>query len=301
MTTFAGLVSQVRQQLLGYSLDQESISELTANMGAGDTTFSVDVATVNNLSRGLVEIDDELILAKSYDRTSGTVSILGAANGRGVDGTTAAAHSAHALVTASPAFPRIRIKEAINNTIRDLYPDLVVFGTTDITNVSVVYEYEMPADAKDVWGVQLQLVGPSNVWQQARRYHFNSTAQTGAFASGKSIQIFDSVTPGMTMHVVYAKEPNTLVNDTDDFSAVSGYPDRVSDVVMWGACARLMPAYDAARLQQQAVESTERATLVPATAALKTASYYQQQYLSRLDRERRRMFEEVPTVQSYGA
>lgn len=301
MTTFAGLVAQVRQQLLGYSLDQESISELAADMTAADTAFTVDTATVTSLSRGLAEIDDELVLVKSYDQTSGVVSILGAANGRGVDGSTAAAHSAHALVTASPAFPRVRIKEAINNTIRDLYPDLVCFASTDITNVSVVHEYQMPAAAKDVWGVQIQTIGPSQVWMQGRNYHFNPQADPTAFASGKSIQIFDSVVPGRAMRVIYTTEPNTLSADADDFASVTGYPDRVSDVVLWGACARLVPAYDAARLQQQQVESTERAALVPSTAALKTASYYQQQYLSRLERERRRQFEENPTVQSYGA
>ena len=301
MTTFASLVSQVRQQLLGYSLDQESISELTADMSPSDTTFTVDVATVTALSRGLVEIDDELMLVKSFDRNSGTVSILGATNGRGVDGSTAASHSAHALVTASPAYPRVRVKEAINATIRDLYPDLVCFASTDITNVSVVYEYQMPAEAREVWGVKLQTVGPTQVWMQGRQWRFDSQADPTAFPSGKSIQIFDSVTPGRAMRVIYTTEPNPLVNDSDDFAAVSGYPDRVSDVVMWGACARLMPAYDAARLQQQAVESTERATLVPATAALKTASYYQQQFLSRLERERRRQFEENPTTQTYGA
>jgi hypothetical protein len=301
MTTFASLVSQVRQQLLGYSLDQESLSELTADMGPSDTTFPVDVSTVTALSRGLVEIDDELILVKSFDRNSGTVSVLGAANGRGVDGSTAAAHSAHALVTSSPAFPRVRIKEAINNTIRDLYPDLVVFASTNISNISVVHEYEMPAEARDVWGVKIQTIGPSEVWMQGRMFKFDSQADPTAFPSGKSIQIFDSVTPGRAMRVIYTTEPNTLVNDADDFAATTGFPERVSDVVLWGACARLMPAYDAARLQQQAVESTERATLVPATAALKTASYYQQEYLSRLERERRRMFEENPTVQSYGA
>jgi hypothetical protein len=65
MTTFAQLVAKTRQQLLGFSMSQESVSELSVAMGASDTSFTCDPATVTNLSRGLVEIDDELILAKA--------------------------------------------------------------------------------------------------------------------------------------------------------------------------------------------------------------------------------------------
>jgi hypothetical protein len=299
MTTFNDLVIRVRQQLLGYALDQASVSELASNMNATDTSFTVDAGTVTNLSRGLVEIDDELILVKSYDRNSGVVSIMGQTNGRGAEGTTATTHSAHALVTASPAFPRARIKEAINDTIQGLYPSLVVFGTTEITNVSVVYQYEMPADARDVRAVALQLIGPSKVWQQARTWKFDPRSNTTDFPSGKSLQIFDGVTPGRAMRVLYEKTPGSLVAGSDDFATATGYDDRIVDLVVWGACSRLVPAYDSARLQQQAIESTERAPLVPPTSALKTASYYQQLYYQRLEEEKARQFEEDPSVQFY--
>ena len=299
MTTLNDLITQVRQQLLGYTLDQASVSELAAPMAPGDTTFTVDAGTVTNLSRGLVEIDNELILVKAYDRTSGVVTVMGLTNGRGAEGTTAAAHSANTLVTASPPFPRARIAEAVNDTIRGLYPALVVLATTEITNVSVVYQYEMPADAKGVRAVALQTIGPSRVWAQARNWKFDPRSNTTDFPSGKSIQIFDGVTPGRAMRVLYEKEPAVLSADTDDFSAVTGYPDRVKDLVVWGACSRLIPAYDSARLQQQAVESTERAGLVPPTSALKAASYYQQLYYQRLEEEKQRQFDDDPFPQFY--
>lgn len=299
MTTFNDLVYRVRQSLLGFTLDQASVSELTVAMGASDTTFTVDGGTVTNLSRGLVEIDDELILVRSYDRTSGVVTVMGSTNGRGAEGTTAAAHAQYALVTASPAFPRARVKEAINQAIQGLYPALSVFASTEITNISVVYQYEMPAAAKDVRAVALQTVGPSKVWQQGKNWRFDPRSNTTDFPSGKSLQVFDPVTPGRAMRVLYETEPGTLSANADDFTTVTGYPDRVADLVVWGACARLAPALDAGRLQQQAVESTERAALVPATSALKTASYFQQQYYQRLEEEKARQFEEDPAVQFY--
>jgi hypothetical protein len=301
VTTFDGLLSRIRQQTQGFTKDQAALAELSAPMGASDTSFSVDPATVTSLSRGLAEVDDELIYVKNYDRTSGVVQVMGGLNGRGAEGTVAASHAQHALITADPKYPRARMREAVNDVLQALYPDLVVFETTEITNTALVYEYAMPADALDVWAVSDQTIGPSQVWMQGRFYRFNPTADTTAFPTGKSIQLFDSVVPGRSMLVKYVKAPSPLVNGSDDFATVTGLPERCVDLVMWGACARLIPALEAARLQQTSVESTERANLVPVSSATKTAQYFLAMYQQRLQDERRRMLEENPQTQFYGS
>lgn len=294
MTTFDQLVKRVRQQLLGYAMNQESVSELSAPMTSGDTSFQVDTSTVTNLSRGLVEIDDELILVKTYAATSGVVTVMGLTNGRGYEGTTAASHSANALVTSSPAFPRARIKEAINDTIQGIYPHLVVFSSTEITKSAVVIEYELPADLADVWYVVGQLIGPSKVWQPMPNWRYNPRADPTVFPSGKSIQILDYVTPGQGIRVVYAKPPSVLVAGSDDFAATTGFADRITDLVVYGACKRLLPALESARLQLQSVETTERAPLVPPASASKAASLFASLYAERLAEERDLMFGDVP-------
>jgi hypothetical protein len=301
VTTFDGLLARIRQQAMGYAKDQSAVAELAVAMAPGDTTFTADSSTVSNISRGLAEIDEELILVKSYDRASGVVQVMGATNGRGAEGTVAASHAQHALITADPRFPRVRMREAVNDVLQALYPQLVVFSTTTISNISVVYEYGMPADALDVWAVADQTIGPSQVWMQAMNYRFNPTANPTAFPTGRSIQLFDPVTPGRAMFVKYTKAPTPLVNGSDDFAATTGLPERCVDLVVWGACARLLPAYEAARLQQTSVESTERAPLVPPSSATKTAQYYLAMYQQRLDEERNRMFQEHPQTTSYGA
>ena len=70
MTTFADLTAQVRQQLMGFTKDQVSLTYLTQPMTASSTTFTVDTETVTALSRGLVEIDDEMILVKDIEVAS---------------------------------------------------------------------------------------------------------------------------------------------------------------------------------------------------------------------------------------
>lgn len=298
MTTFDLLVRQVRQQLLGFSMNQESVSELSGSVLSTDTTFTCDAATVTNLSRGLVEIDDELILVKTYDSQSGVVSVMGLTNGRGYEGTTATTHAAHALVTSNPAFPKARIKEALNQAIRGLYPSLVVFSDTELTKLSPQVEYALPADVDDVWYVTGQLIGPSKVAQPLPNWRYNPKARTANFPTGKSLQVFDYVTSGQAVKVVYIKAPTQLSAGTDDFTA-TGYPERMSDLVVYGACKRLLPALESARLQQQSVEATERAPLVPPASASKAASLYASLYAERLEEERALQFEETPNFATF--
>lgn len=298
-TTFAQVQNRVRSHLLGYSRDQEQITSLSSPMAAGDTTFTVDPTMANVFSRGTCQIDDELILVKSVDQTSGLATVLGGVNGRGREGTAAASHSANALVTSAPAFPNIRVQEAINDTLLGTYPHLVAFKSTNITKLAPQLEYTMPADALDVWYVTLQLVGPSRVWQPGPNWRFNPFADPTVFPTGKSIELLDGVVPGRQQRIVYAAAVSTMANPTDDFETVTGLPVRCVDMITYGAVARLIPAFEAARLQQRAIESNQRSSLVPPQTALRTAQYYMTLYQQRLAEERDRMFTEIPNFQHY--
>lgn len=294
--TFANLVDRVKQQLLGYTKDQASVSYLTADVTASATSFTVDPSTATNLSRGLIEIDDELILVKSFDRGSGTVMTMGGVTGRGVEGTTAASHLNNALVTNDPRFPRQRIKEAINDTINGLYPDLWVFAQYEFPYIAARYEYPVPVDADDVYKVTINTIGPSGVWFPAQSWRFNPMASTTAgqvkptpTPTGKTLQIYDRIVPGRNVRVSYTKAPTVLVNNADDFATVTGFPERYIDMIVYGAVWRLLPAYEAGRLQQASIEATERAPLVPTSAATQGSQYFLALYSKRLAEERTRL------------
>lgn len=295
--SFDQLVSRVKQQLLGYTRDQASISYLTAPMGASDTTFTVDIETVTNISRGLVEIDDELILVKKFDRPTGLVTVLAGTGGRGVEGTTAAAHSVDDIVTDDPMYPRSRVKEAINDTINATFPDLWVFGDYEFPKIAARYEYPIPAEVEDVYKVTVNTIGPSAVWFPLSSWRFNPSAsetpgqvKPTPTPTGKTIQIMrDFITPGRNIRVEYIKRPTPLTSGSDDFATTTGYPERYIDLITYGACWRLLPAYESARLQQTAIEATERAPLVPTGAGSKASQYYMALYQQRLSEERTRL------------
>lgn len=299
MATLEDVRQRVRQQMLGYTRDQQQIALLNTSINASVGEMVLDSSTVQAISRGLVEIDDELILIKSVDQTTGTATVMGGALGRGREGSTPAAHSAGALVTMSPVMPRISITNAINDTVRAMYPTLPITQAVEITKLAPVFEYAMPAEAVEIHYVTMQTTGPSQVWYPGPRFRWNSNADPTAFPSGKSIQLLDDVIPGRAMRVVYMVQPNVLSAPGDDFSAVTGYPDSAQDVVAWGACARLVPSYETARLQGQAVEGTERANLVPPRAALQAADYYRSLYEAALERERNRFYDSAPMFSFY--
>lgn len=301
MTTFADLVAQVKQELIGYSKDQATITYLTQPMTSTDVTFTVDTETVRNVTRGIVEIDDELLLVKKFDLTSGLVTVFANQNGRGVQGSTAAAHAVDAIVTSDPRYPTVRIKEAINDTINATYPQLWVFGEYEFQKVAPQFEYELPLETEDVYKVTFETIGPSLIWQPMQNWRFNALGSktiNGLPASGKSLQIFDRIVPGRRVRVITRKRPGNLVNGSDDFTTTTGYlSDSMEDVIRYGATARMLGANEAARLQQQAIESTERAPLVPTGAATEAATYYWGQYYRRLQEEVDRMHDLYQTYQ----
>lgn len=305
--SFNQLASRVKQQLLGYTRDQASITYITEPMTATDTTFQVDTDTVTNISRGLVEIDDELLLVKDYDRSTGTVTVMAGTNGRGVEGTTAATHADNSIVTDDPMYPMKRIKEAINDTINGTYPDLFVIDDYEFAKIAARYEYPVPAEVEDVLKVTVNTIGPSAVWFPLSSWRFDPVASTTAgqvkptpTPTGKTIQIMrDFIAPGRNIRVTYTKKPSVLVNGSDDFETVTGYPERYVDMITYGACWRLLPAYESARLQQQAIEATERAPLVPTGAGSNASKYYMALYQQRLLEEKDRLQQLFTSYQTY--
>lgn len=249
MTTFSQLVDDTILYLSGFVQIQEQSTHLTAGIDSDDTTLPVNDGTA--LSRGLVEIDSELIWVDSTAAMSATVPPYG----RGFRGTTAASHSSGARVTSSPLFPRQVVKNAINETIDSVYPNLFGVAATELTCNPAVSTYSLPAGAKEILAVSYEQSGPSREWLPARRWRADVNADTTDFASGVSLSIYDPVEPNRSIRVTYTKQPSLLVNDSDEFTTVTGLPSSAEDVVRLGAAYRMVMFLDAAHLSGLTAEA----------------------------------------------
>jgi len=299
--TLADMKGRIKQMLQGYTRNQEQITWLSSGMTASDTSFNVDPGTASLVTRGLVQIEDELLLVNDYNATSGVVNVAANLNGRGVENTTAAVHATDSIVVMDPDYPNQRIIEAINDTIQATYPDLFTMVEYEFTKTAARYEYPMPAEAEDILRVTFDTIGPSKVWPGSQGWRFNPQASTtsNGSATGKSIQIMDYITPGRTVHVVYTKKPGVFTSNSQEFETTTGYPERYVDMIQFGAVARLLTGVESARLQQKSVESTERAPLVPTGAASNASQFYWNMYQKRLSEEMDRLHQLFPTYQTF--
>lgn len=249
MTTFSDLVQEVKSNLRGYTRDQEMTTHLTAGIDADDLTMSVNDAAV--LSRGRCEIDDEIIELASVTRTTNTITIP--PYGRGADGTTAAAHSLNAKVTFQPLFPRKRIKDFINDTIRQVDGLLYSVGSTTLTANAAVVTYALPADVDSVISVEWDSGTATLVWSPIRRYRVNKLADATAWPTGVSIDILETIPPGRDITVKYRKSLTTLSADGDLFTS-TGLLERARDVIVYGAMMKAVSTVDISNLTTQSVE-----------------------------------------------
>lgn len=288
--TLQQMVYQARHYLQGFSQEQQQYTSLTAPIGSTD--LSLTVADGTQFSRGEIEVGGmELIYLQTVNQAANSGTVI--PGGRGWMGSSASAWPNNAIVEDNPVFPYVRVVEAINATIDAVYPDLYAVATTKISKLSVVFNYQLPADCEEVVSVRYAIIGPSQIYPWMRRWRFDGQASTTTFPTGKSIELLEDVTPGREMVVTYMKEPAELVNPTDDFVTVTGLPASTRDLIIWGACERLAPTLEGPRLMLQAAEVAERGQMTPPGSASKISQYFHQLYENRLNEERRKLYDRI--------
>jgi len=293
MATFGQMTDEVSRKLAGFTLRQDRQTHLTGLVNA--TATNVTVASAQNISTGIVQIDDELIYVDSYDRNSGVLSIP--PYGRGYNGTAAATHQNGARVVVSPTFPSVDIKEAINDTIQAVFPDLYATATHTFSYSTAKSTYPLPNEAETVLGVSFQTTGPSKEWLPVRGYRVDPMANTDAFNSKNSISLYSGVEPGRTVQISYTAAPAVMDTNDDDFEIVTGLPASCKDVIVLGAAARLASFVDPGRLTFGSAESDQQSQIAGRAygAGTNTAKYLLALYDKRLAEESRKLTDRNPT------
>lgn len=285
-TTFTDLKNEVYMHVYGYARDQEQVTYVSTAVGT-TTATSIVVGDSTQVSRGLLEIEDELLWVQSTDATTNTLTI--APWGRGYLGTTAATHAQNVQVTSNPRFPRYSISRTINEAILAVYPQLFGVAQTDLTYSASQSSYELPAAADRVLSARWELPGPSNEWERISRWR-----ETLDGASNVNEIVIDAgIVPGRTVRVVYAKK-TTELSAGGDLLTATGLAESARDVIVFGAVARLLMLSESGRLQSRAMESSELLEDVPPGTALTAGRRYMEMYQMRLLEERKRLLERYP-------
>ncbi len=292
MATFGSMTDEVVRKLAGFTLRQDRQTHLTAAANATATTISV--ASAQNISTGIIQIDDELIYVDSYDRSSGTLNIP--PYGRGYNGTSAATHQTGARVIISPTFPSVDVKDAINETLLATFPDLYTTGTHTFSFSTAKSTYALPEEVETVLGVSYETTGPSKEWLPIRGYRVDPMANTSSFNSRNTISLYSGVEPGRTVQVFYTAAPTVMDSNDDDFETVTGLPASCKDVIVLGASARLASFIDPGRLTFGSAESDQQSQIAGRAygAGTNASKYLLALYDKRLAEEARKLNDRNP-------
>ena len=293
MPTFDELVDEVKSNLIGYTLRQDRITYVANSNGLTTTTSAITAGGSGNLAKGIIEIDDELIWIDSFDKATNLMTVA-PGFGRGYQGTTPAPHAQYAQIILSPTFPRVNIKKAINDTIRSLYPKLFAVDSTTFTFNAAQTTYALPDDAREVLYMSWQTTGSSREWLPIKRWRFDPLANTPTFNTQKTINIYENIQPGRTVKVWYTMVPNTLDNNTDDFVDVTGLPESSQDVIVYGACYRLLSFLDAGRINLSSAEADLNDTKIPSSAGASVSRYVFALFQQRLQEEALKLSDQFP-------
>jgi hypothetical protein len=283
MATLNQLTEQTLGEVNSYVKNQESVTVITSATTAGDLTMLVDDAS--SISRGIVEIDDELIYVKKAIQTSGTIQALGVAGnpiGRGWRGTTATSHVVGSVVRNNPIFPRNQVKRAILETIKGMSFPCISYETFTFNGSD--YSYIMPDSLVDITGISWDVPDSTGVWQLIKGWRLDTNYYDATTSTIKQALILkESPMPGRLVNVQYTKYP-TSITDNQDLT-VSGLPASCEDVVRLGAMYRLLSTVDPGKVTATSVSADVIDQPVQAGASTNAAKYIFQLYTVRLAEE----------------
>lgn len=285
MANLEDMIEEVLLNVEGYNGDQDIYGTLDSSINATDMTFTLNGPSFpdgSGFSTGLMEVGEELVYVQEFDRTTGVATgVL-----RGWRGTTPTTHDAGTRVRNNPKYPLIATKRAINDTIKSLYPRLFAVKTVELTVNGATKQYDIPSDAINILDVNVKIPGASELWLPSKRWSFNNKAGSNS-NSGKIINVFDGLA-GYPVQVVYVAEPSTL-EIGENYQTKTGLPDFTREIVVYGACWRLISFMDAPRVTNILAEQGMLNEKNQVGSAEKLAKYFLGMYNQRLVEAEARM------------
>lgn len=289
MPNLNDMIDEVLINLAGYTYQQDRATYVTQSVPSTASTIAspivLQLASTDNIGKGTIEINEELIWLDSFDRVSNTATVP--PWGRGYLGTTRAAHAAGDKVTITPTFPRYVVKKAINDTISAFGSSIFAIKTTTFTFNAAQTTYGFNnLNIQNIMSLMWQDIGPSQEWFPIRHWTYDSIASTTAFGAGaQTVTIGDYVQPGRTVKVVYTTDPVPFTSNTEDYATQTGLPISTRDVVILGASYRLLTYLDPARAAQVSPQADETDNKRPYGSSQSATKQLYALYQQRLNEE----------------
>jgi hypothetical protein len=241
------------------------------------------VADASQISRGHVEVGDELMLVGASDAVNNTVTLVS----RGYGGSVPAAHAAGTLVRSNPRFPRTTVARAIDDAIASTWPMLFGVEVEHVTFSPAQTTYPLSAGVRGILDVRAEMIGPSGEWVGVKRWRYDRSAGAPA------VTVWEGPAPGRRLAVTVMTPPKPLASADALFSS-SGLPASARDAVIWLATSSLLTDTESGRISTQSVSADMLDQPSPAGSATAAARWFLQQGQRRVAECREALLAEWP-------
>ena len=291
MATLATMIAQVQRRANPGVVTQTLT--LTNNYTAGGTSITVTdpsgTVLANLVPETTIAIDLEILFVQNV--VANVVTVTGA-----YLGSTAANHSAGAMVYLNPRFSAFDIMQALNDDLSDLCaPENGLYQAKSIeityNPATVGYDLAGVTSFDGVISVQQRLPYPIGFWAPIprRKWTLTANADTTDFPSGYAIRLNEGGYPGQPFRVTYKAPFSPFVNLADDATTVAGLSSTMYDLPPLGAMVAIVAPREIKRNQIEGEPDSRRGTEVPPTAVMTSIRETQNLRMRRINAEAGRL------------
>lgn len=289
MTTAGTLVDRVINQLLsGVSEERNKLAD-AVNSTTDSIPFLYSLASTRE--NALFEIDSEIFFVWQANTTSKVATVQ-----RGYAGTTAASHSANAIIKINPRFPRAETLLALNSELMDLASPMN--GLYQIKTVDISYNgsdrmvnLTGVTSINEIYDVRYRYLNDD--YPIVRDVRLLRDMPTTDFASGYALAFDTSIRAG-TVRVIY-KAPFGSFTTEASTTENAGVPSHLEDLLVLGAQIRLMAGREIKRNFIESQGDTRRSEEVPPGATVNSMIGLQRLRRERILSESARLAKQYPT------
>jgi hypothetical protein len=289
VATASDLVEETRRWLDSGS--RPEMNRLTTTINSAAVSLDVDFGLGSIVAGAMLSIDLELIYVWSSTGTTANVQ-------RAMLGSTAAAHTSGAIVYVNPRWSNFTIFTSLNEELASLSSpvnNLFQIKTVDLTYSPAISGYDLTSvtDLAEVYDVRTDTYGPAKDWPRLTRWMLARNQDTGDFASGLALQLFEGGYPGKTIRVQY-KAPFAPFTSLTSTVADAGLLSTAADLPPMGAMIRLVAPREVKRSVTDSQPESRSATEVPAGTSRNTAGGLMQLRQLRIKEEAARLARAYP-------
>ena len=291
MSTAGAVLTRASRQLLSGTVEERN--KLATTVTSADTSIVLSYDLGGFREGSVIEIESELMYVWESATATKTLTVQ-----RGYDGTTAAAHTAGALATVNPRFPRQQMLDALNSDIDDL--SSTVNGLFRVVAQDISYNgsdrqlnITSATGIIDLLDVRLRYLADD--YPVIRNVRLQRNLPTADFASGFAI-VFDQPVMAGTLRVVTKREFTRATTEASDLQSVCFVPQSCEDILEMGVILRMMNGREIKRNFIESQGDTRRSDEVPAGSTRDSLTNIQRLRRERIVAEAARLKQQYPLV-----